>query len=390
MTDRAASTCDVLVIGAGAYGLSTAWFLSEQDRSLRIQVVDASDFAGNGTGRAIGGVRTQWGHDSNIRMSLESVEFFEQAAETLDYPQGIELKQQGYLILAWDEETLRRFKDAQVNQHKYGIESHMLDPDEVLSISPHVNPEGLVGGAFCQRDGTISPFRWLDALLGAVRRRGVTVTFGCRVESLRQSGRSFLAKHRTGTFEAAKVVVCTDWAAPDLIGGLGIDYPIRRTPVEIMVTEPYREMLGPVHISMRHKMAINQMVRGSIVINHGRVREKVDDIASQPDWFQEACQGASEVIPALGEVNVLRGWAGTISVTPDMQPILCETPVDGLYVAVSAYKGLMTSPAAGRLMADLVCGTGQNDPILPFVNPIRFSSNKLVREPMTNSAKMDD
>ena len=46
---------------------------------------------------------------------------------------------------------------------------------------------------------------------------------------------------------------------------------------------------------------------------------------------------------------MLRGWAGTISVTPDMQPILCETPFEGLFVGVSVYKGLMTSPAAGWL-----------------------------------------
>lgn len=384
-----ADRCDVLIIGAGAYGLSTAWFLSELDSTRKIKVVDASDFAGNGTGRCIGGVRTQWGHESNIRMCLESIEFFEVARERLGYPRGIDLKQQGYLLLAWQTETLDRFRFAQEAQHKHGIKSEMLTPEEIAAISPHVNMEGLLGGAFCERDGTISPFLWLDALLCAARRNGVQVAFGVKVCSLSRANGHFTAKHETGVIDADQVVLCTDWSAPDLLKTINVDLPIDRLPVEIMVTEPWEAFLGPLHISMRHDMAINQMPRGSVVINHGRKRERSDDISNQPDWLERACAGAMQVIPALGDLNVLRAWAGTISVTPDMQPILCETSVGGLFIAVSAYKGLMTSPAAGRLMADLVCGRGHDDPVMPFVHASRFASKNLVREPMTNGAKLD-
>lgn len=383
------SGCEILIIGAGAYGLSSAWFLAQRYAGRDIVVLDASDFAGNGTGRCIGGFRTQWAHESNIRMCLESVSFFEQAHEILSYPEGIELKQKGYLLLAWEEEVMERLRSCQPAQHAHGIQSRMLTADEVLKISPGVKAEGLLGGAICERDGTISPFRLLDALLKGVRRRGVKVKYGCKVKSLEHRGNNFFAATSDGGLTAKKVILCTDWAAPDLTGTLGIELPVERLPVEIMVSEPAPEMLGPVHISMLHNMAINQMPRGSIVINHGRQRPKVDDISNQPDWFQEASKGATEVVPGLADINVLRGWAGTISVTPDMQPIMDELDIPGLYVAVSAYKGLMTAPAAGRFISDLVAGTADQDPVAQYLSLARLRSGNLVREPMTNGAKLD-
>lgn len=381
--------CEILIIGAGAYGLSSAWFLASRYGGKNIVVLDASDFAGNGTGRCIGGFRTQWGHESNIRMCLESVDFFEKAADILSYPQGIELKQQGYLLLAWDEENLDRFRMCQQAQHALGVKSRMLTPEEVLRISPRVNANGLLGGAICERDGTVSPFRLLDALLKGVRREGVQVAFGCKVHGLEHSATTFMARTSQGDISAKKVVICTDWAAPELLRPLGVQVPVDRLPVEIMVTEPAPPMLGPIHISMRHGMAINQMPRGSIVVNHGRARTRADDISNQPDWLEKACRGACEVVPSLADVNVLRGWAGTISVTPDMQPIIDELEVPGLYVAVSAYKGLMTAPAAGRFVSDLVAGTVTDDPVAPFLSLARLSNGQLVREPMTNGAKLD-
>lgn len=381
--------CEILIIGAGAYGLSSAWFLASRFGGKNIVVVDGSDFAGNGTGRCVGGFRTQWGHESNIRMCLESTAFFENAPSILSYPQGIELKQQGYLLLAWEEEKLERFRFCQQAQHAHGVNSRMLTPEEVLRLSPRVNPNGLLGGAICERDGTVSPFRLLDALLKGVRRSGVRVTYGCQARSLAHQNNSFTVSTSRGDISAKKVVLCTDWAAPDLLRTLGLQVPVDRLPVEIMVTEPAPRMLGPVHISMLHDMAINQMPRGSIIINQGRVRPRIDDASNQPDWFERACSGAVEVIPSLRDVNVLRGWAGTISVTPDMQPIIDELEVPGLYVAVSAYKGLMTAPAAGRFVSDLVAGTAASDPVAPYLSLSRLHSGDLVREPMTNGAKLD-
>jgi glycine/D-amino acid oxidase-like deaminating enzyme len=67
-----------------------------------------------------------------------------------------------------------------------------------------------------------------------------------------------------------------------------------------------------------------------------------------------------------------------------MQPILGETEVEGLYVAVSSYRGLMTSPAVGRIMSSLVLDDDTNDPTLSALGPRRFQTGALIVEPLLN------
>src|SRR5947208_7357717 len=105
-----AVTTDVLVIGAGVYGLSSAWWMTRLRSGARIMVVDEGEFASGASGRNGAGFRMQWGLDLNILLSKESTAFFENAAELLDYPRGIELKQDGYLVLPHSKNRLTRLK----------------------------------------------------------------------------------------------------------------------------------------------------------------------------------------------------------------------------------------------------------------------------------------
>jgi sarcosine oxidase subunit beta len=83
---------------------------------------------------------------------------------------------------------------------------------------------------------------------------------------------------------------------------------------------------------------------------------------------------------------VLRTWGGVSSLTPDMQPILGQTEVEGLYVAVSSFRGFMTSPAVGRMMSALILDDDTNDPILQKLGPRRFQTGELISEPLLNQA----
>jgi len=71
-------------------------------------------------------------------------------------------------------------------------------------------------------------------------------------------------------------------------------------------------------------------------------------------------------------------------VTPDMQPILGETEREGIFVAVSSYRGFMTSPAVGRMMAAMVLDGDTNDPIASALHPRRFAVGKMIIEPLLN------
>ncbi len=376
-------TADILVVGAGAYGLSAAWWMAQRREGHRILVLDEGEFASGGTGRNAAGFRMQWGLELNIRLNQESIRFFEEAPERLDYPHGIDLKQGGYLLLAHSSDMLEGFRSNHRRQRELGVPSEILDADDCLRLAPALNPDGIAGGSFCHKDGSASPFLWLDALLRAACREGVEVRYRTRVRSLRSAGDALSADTTEGAVAASRVLICTDWAAPQLLRTVGVDLPITGMPKEGLVTEPWEPHIGPMLISFRHDMAVNQMARGTIVAVVSRQRPEGDDMASTPDFLPFAAARLLDLVPDLARVRVLRSWGGVISKTPDMQAVLGETDVPGLFVAVSAYKGFMTSPAVGRIMAELVLDGHSNDPAAALLSPRRFESGDLVPEPLT-------
>ncbi len=374
---------DVLVVGAGAYGLSCAWWMARRRSGARILVVDEGEFASGASGRNGAGFRMQWGLELNIRLCQEGIAFFERAEEELDYPRGFELKQDGYLVLAHSEKAFATLGSVLPKQHELGVPSTLLDADDCIKMVPSLGRQHLVGGSFCNKDGTASPFLWLDALLKACRREGVEVRYGTRVERLERSGRGFSAQLGAERIEAKKVLLCTDWAVPELLAPLGAELPVASLPKEGIVTTPCKPMVRPIIVSLEHHISVNQVGRGSIIFIVARAREG-HDIASTPDFLAYAAPKIVDLLPGLAAVPVLRTWGGVSSVTPDMQPILGETEVEGVFVAVSSYRGFMTSPAVGRMMAALVLDGDTNDPILSQLSPRRFKTGALIVEPLLN------
>ena len=374
---------DVLIIGAGAYGLSCAWWMAKRRTGVRILVVDEGEFASGASGRNGAGFRMQWGLDLNIRLCQESIRFFETAAEQLDYPRGIELKQDGYLVLAHSPKALATLRSSLEIQHRYGVPSELLDADDCVKMVPALGRNRLAGGTFCGKDGTISPFLLLDSLLKACRREKVDVRYGTRVEKLARANGSFCATVKDGTIEADKVLLCTDWAVPELLASLGFTLPVKSLPKEAIVTVPCAPKVRPILISLEHHISVNQVARGSIIFVVSRAREGTE-IVSTPDFLGFAAPKIIDLLPGVAGVQVLRTWGGVSSLTPDMQPILGASEVEGLYVAVSSFRGLMTSPAVGRIMSALILENDTNDPVLTQLTPRRFQTGDLIVEPLLN------
>jgi sarcosine oxidase, subunit beta len=380
MTRNAA---DVVIIGAGAYGLSCAWWMARRRTGARVLVIDEGEFASGASGRNGAGFRMQWGMEFNIRLCQESISFFETATEQLDYPRGIELKQDGYLVVAHSQKAFTTLGDCLARQHELGVPSELLDADDCIRMVPALSRKRLAGGSFCGKDGSASPFRWLDALLKACRREGVEIRYGTRIGKIEETNGGFRLHTANGRIEANKVVLCTDWAVPQLLRPLGIDLPVNSLPKEGLVTAPHAPIVSPTIVSLEHHISVNQLPRGSIVFIVARHREGTD-IGSTPDFLAYASPKIVDLLPGVAHIPVLRTWGGVSSLTPDMQPILGETSVEGIFVAVSSFRGFMTSPAVGRIMAALVLSGDTNDPILRQLSPERFRTGDLITEPLLN------
>ena len=160
---------NIVIIGGGISGVAIAYNLAKKGMK-GIKVFDDNYMSGGATGRCGAGVRQQWGTEGNCIMAKMSVDFFEKAQEELNYHRDIEFKQEGYLIVAVNEEEDKKFTENVKLQNSLGIPSKKLTVEEALEIVPHLNKDAILSATFCPTDGHLNPFLMTDAYYNAAKR----------------------------------------------------------------------------------------------------------------------------------------------------------------------------------------------------------------------------
>ncbi|AZR72473.1 FAD-dependent oxidoreductase [Anoxybacter fermentans] len=372
----------VVVIGGGVVGCSIAYNLARLGVK-DVVVVEKNFLASGSTGRCGAGVRQQWGTEMNCRLAKESMKIFENMNEILKTKRDIELKQEGYLLLAYSEREMDQFKKNIELQNSLGIPSHLVTPEEAKEIVPYLNTENLIGGAFCPTDGHANPFLVTQAYADAARYLGVEFYLRTEVTGIRQEKGRIVGVETNRGFIATEKVVNTAGGYSQVIGKMvGLDLPVYSERHQILVTEPVEKMQGPMVMSFSYNIYCQQNPHGSFIMGFGDPNEPRDfNIRSSWQFLEEMARKVTWLLPPLKHLRVVRQWAGLYNVTPDRQPILCETPqVPGFYLAIGfSGHGFMIAPMVGILMAEMI--TGQKLSMDLELDLGRFERGELILEP---------
>lgn len=377
-------TADVVIVGGGVIGLSIAYNLTRSGAG-RVVVCERSNWLGSGsTGRCGAGVRQQWGTEMNCRLAKASIEWFERAEAELDYPDGIEFKQQGYLILAFTAQQVEQFRRNVALQRSLGIDSRCLSPAQCRDIVPYLDTTNLMGGTFCGKDGHINPFRALDAYARAAARGGADIRKGCAVTGIElEGGRVVGVVTSLGPISTPVVVNAAGPWSQVVAAMAGVELPVYSERHQILVTEPVAPAQGPMVISFYHGFYCQQTPHGSFIMGLGDAREpKGFDTGHSWTFLEEVAQTALELLPYLASARVVRQWSGLYNLTPDRQPILGPVAgVTGLYLAVGfSGHGFMLAPVTGEIIAGLITGAEVPVDVRPL-NLDRFDRGALIIEP---------
>src|SRR5207245_11387156 len=154
----------------------------------------------------------------------------------------------------------------------------------------------------------------------------------------------------------------------------GFEWPIVTQPLQALVSERLKPFLHHVIVSATLHVYVNQTDRGEVVIG-----EEIDPYTSYSQrstlrFLENAAAHTLELFPCLGEVKVLRQWAGICDMPPDFAPIICETDeVEGFYLDVGwGTYGFKAGPAAGYRVAELIA-TGQTPKVIAPFTLTRFA-----------------
>ena len=380
-------TADVVIVGGGCMGASVAYHLARHGVT-NVVLVEREQMLGTGsTGRNAGGVRHQFSNEANIRLSLESIALLERFADEVGQP--IDFHQDGYLFLLASDSSVDTFRRNVALQRSLGVEVQWLDAGEAERLAPGLDAAGVAGATFCARDGIADPNGVTMGFVKAAQTAGVEVARDTEVTGVRvERGRIAGVDTSRGTIETRSVVNAAGPYARQIGQMAGVDVPV----------EPYRRHIfiaaAPAGEAAWRVPASRIMVidfdttfyfhreGAGLLFGMGDPDETPTfDTTVQWDFLPQVIDVAVQRLPALADASISHAWAGLYEVTPDANPIIGPAPgVEGLFL-INGFSGhgFQHSPAAGRILADVIAERDPRFDLAPF-DLRRFASSDVTGE----------
>jgi sarcosine oxidase, subunit beta len=346
-----------VIIGGGVMGLSIAYHLAKRGLT-DVVVLERGYLAEGASGRNGGGVRQQWSTEINIRLMQESVELCRRFAVELGV--NVWFRQGGYLFLARTAKEVARLEKNIALQNRCGVPTRMLSPAAAQDIVPELDLAGIVGASFNPSDGILFPWPFLWGYARQAAVHGAQIFTQTPVGGLQaQPTGGYVIHTPRGAIRARRVINATGAWSPQLGKLIGVEIPTWPIRHEICSSEPLKPFLGPMVSELTSGLYCSQSMRGEIV---GGVsmpgHEATYRNGSTLSFLATYARRLSRLMPVLGDVKILRQWAGSYDQSPDGNPILGAPPGHpDLFLACGFVgHGFMMAPIVGKLYADWLAG----------------------------------
>jgi sarcosine oxidase subunit beta len=351
----------IVVVGGGALGLSTALHLSE--RSVSVTVIEAGAAGGGSTGRSVGVVGTQHVTALDVALRAYGLRRIQTWAE-----RGLAFNPIGYLRLGRSDGDLALFERSLRFQRDAGMDgARILEPRDIRRLVPDMSIDGIAGGLFGSDNGFLDPYQLCSVLADMVRGLGGVVRQGCRVLGVDRMGGGYRLTTSAGTLSCDGVVIAAGPWAMQVAALFGRQLPVRperHEAVTIRLAAPLPYVMpmvmdlvyggGGTGLNFRHDRP------GQLI---AEIHASVETTAEDPDAYNEQIDEAAkdhlaelllERLPGLNGAGFGRGWAGLYPQTPDGRPFV--GPFDGephlIAAAGAGGYGIQLSPVIGALAAD--------------------------------------
>jgi len=376
------SSADVVIIGGGVMGASTAYHLARRGCTNVVLVERESFFGLGATGRCAGGIRYQFATEVNIRLSLKSLPMLDDLEAETGQPALV--RKYGYLFVLTREADVAVFQRNIALQHSLGVMTHWLSGDEVQRMIPLCRFPDALAGTVNPNEGLADPNSVVMGYINAARRLGVkclteVVVTGVEVSS----GEVSNLQTNQGDIATRMIVnAAGPWSAT--IGKMaGVDVPVVPLRRQWLTTTPLPEVPPdfPFVIDFAQSLYFHREGDG-LLTGMSNNNEKIgDDQSVDPEWELVHMGAAVQRLPLLEKAGAASRWAGLYEVTPDAHPILGATPVKGFYLVTGfSGHGFMHGPICGELMSEIILDGQARTVDISMLALSRFAEGKQIRE----------
>ena len=377
---------DVVIVGGGGHGLSTAYHLATRHGITNVAVMERGYLGSGNSGRNTTVIRTNYGIPEAVRFYQRSVDLYSRLeAET---GRWIMHDRKGLLWLIHGVPGSRNERARSIVNQAFGADTVYVTPEEVGEICPEVDLEAgggeyrVMGGSYSPHAATARHDRVVWALAEGAMKRGVHVHQRTAVTGLIKAGNRVTGVVTDrGPVSAGVVVSAVGGHVSSLAAMAGVRLPIRTHPLQAFVTNHYARTFRPIVASAEMGFYVSQTARGEMLLGGGIDRQPSYSYRSSYEFLSFCSLPAITLLPFLRDLKILRQWTGVCDMTADLSPIMGRTGVEGFLVTTGwgtwGFKGI---PAGGEQMAELIATDRTPELIAPFALS-RFRRDRLMFDP---------
>lgn len=362
---------DVIIVGGGIMGASSAFFLRK--RGMSVILLERGLIGQQASGVNFGNTRRMGRPVEELPLANRSREIWLKFKELFNG--DAELLLNGHLRLgstsAHEERMAKYAEDAK----DFGLDMQMLSARALHERFPYLGPQ-ITAGCYAPHDGHANP-RLAAPIIGrAAVREGAQVFENTEIVSVEKDGEDFRVTAADGRIFRAPVALITAGAWGNLISSsFGEPVPMIAKVPHMCVTEPVPYAIGPtigaIADTFERVVFFRQVARGNIVIGGGG--HELADIESRRAYVNPSrtlykIANAPRVVPAFKHLNIIRVWGGIEGYMQDSLPAMGPSArVPGLYYAFGfSGEGFQLGPGVGDVMAELIHTGTTTTPIAPY------------------------
>ena len=352
------SAYDVIIIGGGGHGLSTAYYLAQNHGIRNVAVLEKGHIGSGNIGRNTTIVRANYLLPGNSEFYSHSLKLWEGLEMDLNY--NVMMSQRGLIMLCHSDGQRDAFVRRANAMRSRGDDAQMLSVDDLRKLLPYLNYDNarfpIYGGLLQKRAGTARHDAVAWGYARAADERGVDLIQNCEVTGFNiNNGRVTGVETSRGKIEANKVAIVVAGRSSQVAQMAGIRLPIESHILQAFVTEGLKPVINNViSFGMGH-FYISQSDKGGLVFGGD-----LDGYASYAQrgnlpLMEHVFEAGMALMPMIGKAKVLRSWGGIMDMTPDGSPIIDKTSIDGLFINCGwCYGGFKAVPASGYAYAHLI------------------------------------
>lgn len=373
MSDRA----DVIVIGGGIVGTSTAFFLRRKKRSVTL--LERGLTGQQASGVNFGGIRRQGRALAQLAMANRALETWGRSRELLG--EDVEFLPSGHTRVCYYAHDAEYFHRYAQEARAYDLDLEVLEGAAMFRRFPFLGKQ-VLAASISPLDGHANPRLAAPAFARAAVRLGANIVENTEIVRVEKEAGGFCVESANGdSYRSQQLLICAGAWANALSTQFGEPVPLVARGPQMSVTEPVPYVFGSsmgVYTSIKEESVyFRQIPRGNIILGGGPPGPA--DITTRragvlPINTVHQLAQFRRLVPAMAPLNIIRVWSGVESYLPDAEPIIgASSTTDGLFYGFGfSGSGFQIGPGVGETLAELLAAGRTEIPLEPF-SIARFS-----------------